>query len=318
MSVPNFELSKPEANLSLKQTDCGVFRAGGTKYHLNGWRKITRDPVILDFTQGVRVDFEGWPAQRDVLMEFRHSEKSRKLISEEVKAQNGRGVLEEIRDSDGQFISNIFIRPKPNGKVRLILDLSDLKVDLEYQHFKMENLQTAIDLCVPGCFLGSLDLSDAYYSVPIQEEDRRYLRFRWEGVLYQYTCLPNGLAQAPRKFQMKGHSCFGYIDDTFVMGETYEGCLDSLEELRELLISLGLKIHPDKSVFRPVRELTFLGYVINSVEMTVRPTEEKVEKMIRAIQELKRKIRARIREIAGIVGLMVDYVKGVEYGKAHY
>lgn len=147
--------------------------------------------------------------------------------------------------------------------------------------------------------------------------------------LLQYTCLPNGLAQAPRKFtkllkpvfaclQQTGHSCFGYIDDTFVMGETFEGCLESQERLRELLISLGLKIYSDKGVFKPVRELTFLGYVINSVEMMVRPTEEKVEKMIRAIPELNTKARARIREIVGITGLMVDYVKGVEYGKRHY
>lgn len=79
------------------------------------------------------------------------------------------------------------IWPKPNGKVRVIIDLSDLKMDLEYQHFKMENLQTAIDLCGTGCFMGSLDLSDAYYSVPIHEEDRKYLRFGWEGILFQYT-----------------------------------------------------------------------------------------------------------------------------------
>lgn len=147
----------------------------------------------------------------------------------------------------------------------------------------MENLQTAVDLCSPGCFMGSLDLSDAYYSVPILEEDRKFLRFRWNDKLFQYTCLPNGFAQAPRKFtkllkpvfaslQKRGFSCFGYIDDTFVMGESFEGCLDSLESLRELLISLGFKIHPDKSVLKPVRELTFLGYVINSVEMTVRPS----------------------------------------------
>lgn len=62
----------------------------------------------------------------------------------------------------------------------------------------------------------------------------------------------------------------------------------------------------------------FLGYIINSVEMTVRPTREKVEKMLKVIRELKRKTRAKIREIAGIVGLMVEYVKGVEYGKGHY
>lgn len=315
--------------LPSEKPDCGKFIAGGTRFNLRAWEQVTHDKVILGYTQGVKIDFVNWPEQWDILSEFRHSEKARDLISREILALQEKGVLEETRECEGQYLSNVFIRPKPNGKVRLIIDLSDLKVDLEYKHFKMENLQTAIDLCVPGCFLGSLDLSDVYYSVPVHEEDRKYLRFRWGEKTFQYTCLPNGLAQAPRKFtkilkpvfgklQQDGHSCFGYIDDTFVMGETFEGCLNSLNKLRELLIALGFKIHPTKSVFKPVQEITFLGYIINSVEMTVRPTQEKVEKMIRAILELKGKIRARIREIAGIGGLMVDYVKGVEYGKAHY
>lgn len=102
------------------------------------------------------------------------------------------------------------------------------------------------------------------------------------------------------------------------MGESFLGCQRSINKLKEVLISLGFKIHLVKSVFTPVQELVFLEYVINSVEMTVRPTLEKVQKMTKAIQELKRKPRARIREIAGIIGLMVDFVKGVEYDKAHY
>lgn len=93
----------------------------------------------------------------------------------------------------------------------------------------MESLQTAIDLCTLGCFMGSLDLSDAYYSVPVNDH-RKFLRFRWEGELLQCICLPNGLAQAPRKLtkilkpvfarlQEMGHSCFGYLDDMFTMGD---------------------------------------------------------------------------------------------------
>lgn len=112
----------------------------------------------------------------------------------------------------------------------MILDLSNLKGDLRYQHFKMESLQTAIDLMTPGCYMASLDLADAYYSVPVAESDRKFLRLRWEGQLYQYTCLHNGLAQAPRNFNKilkpifgslaeQGHTCFGYIDDTFIIGE---------------------------------------------------------------------------------------------------
>lgn len=50
----------------------------------------------------------------------------------------------------------------------MILDLSDIKADLTYQHFKMESLQTAMDIMQEGGYMASLDLADAYYSVPIE------------------------------------------------------------------------------------------------------------------------------------------------------
>ena len=48
--------------------------------------------------------------------------------------------------------------------------------------------------------MASLDLKDAYYSVSVNHSDRKYLRFVWQGVLYQFTCLPNGLSSCPRTF----------------------------------------------------------------------------------------------------------------------
>ena len=35
---------------------------------------------------------------------------------------------------------------------------------------------------------------------PIRSSDKKFLRFIWEGELYEFTCLPNGLPCAPRIF----------------------------------------------------------------------------------------------------------------------
>ncbi len=100
---------------------------------------------------------------------------------------------------------NIFLRPKKNGKFRLILNLKDLNQDIEYKKFKMETLECIIKMMRPNCFMASLDLSDAYYTVPVAEEDQGFLCFPWinqHGVrsIYSYTCSPNGLTSAPRDF----------------------------------------------------------------------------------------------------------------------
>ena len=46
----------------------------------------------------------------------------------------------------------------------MILDLTELNKKIEYKHFKMFNLRTALDLIEPGMWIASADLTDAYYS----------------------------------------------------------------------------------------------------------------------------------------------------------
>jgi len=46
--------------------------------------------------------------------------------------------------------------------------------------------------------MASVDLKDAYYSIPIAEEDRKFLMFEWKTKYYEFTCLPNGLSKNPQ------------------------------------------------------------------------------------------------------------------------
>ena len=81
---------------------------------------------------------------------------------------------------ENQFISNIFIQQKNNGKYRLILNLAKLNENINYRHFKMESLNTAMNLISRNCYFASVDLCDAYYTVTIASEHRKYLRFTWK------------------------------------------------------------------------------------------------------------------------------------------
>ena len=81
--------------------------------------------------------------------------------------------------------------------------------------------------------MASLDLKDAYYMVGVSPSHRKYLRFMWKDVLYQFTCLPNGLSSCPRKFtkllkppltelHKKGHISASSTDDLYLQGRTYD------------------------------------------------------------------------------------------------
>ena len=69
-----------------------------------------------------------------------------------------------------------------------------------YWHFKMDNLSTVLNMVRQDCYMTSIDLADAYYTVTVFCMDQKYLLVQLEGKLSKYTCLPNGLSSAPRIF----------------------------------------------------------------------------------------------------------------------
>jgi hypothetical protein len=64
----------------------------------------------------------------------------------------------------------------------------------------MENISSLIDLFRPNDFIATIYLKDAYFTVPIHADHSKFLRFRWNGLLYEFIVLPFGLASAPRVF----------------------------------------------------------------------------------------------------------------------
>ena len=51
-----------------------------------------------------------------------------------------------------------------------------------------------------GDYMCTLDLKDAYFCVPLKKESRKYVRFLWEGTLYDFLCLCFGLGPVPLIF----------------------------------------------------------------------------------------------------------------------
>jgi hypothetical protein len=61
----------------------------------------------------------------------------------------------------------------------------------------VENVRQTI---YPRDWVATINLKDAYFHVPIHPMARKFLRFGWKGVLYQFMALPFGLSPAPKVF----------------------------------------------------------------------------------------------------------------------
>ena len=180
-----------------------------------------------------------------------------------------------------------------------------------------------------NCYMASVDLRDAYCSVPIDKEYQIFLRFSWKGKLFQFTCLPNGLSCAPRLFtkilkpvyatlRMKGHLNVGYIDDSYLQGDTAHQCQTNVSDTCCLFTRLGFNIHPVKSVLKPVQCLVFLGFVLKSINMTVCLPTEKVLRIKERCSKLLSNASISIQELAEVIGLLVSSFPGVIHGPLFY
>ena len=299
------------------------FIAGRLKQFSSQWQHITSDPFILDSVQHYKIEFVAeFPQQEVVPRGIGFSTQEQYIIEKEIEKLLHEGVIEETTHCVGEYISTIFIRPKKDGTCRLILNLKSLNDHVEYHHFKMDTLQSAIRLMKRNCYMASVDLRDAYYLVPIHKEYQKFLRFSWKGKLFQFSCLPNGLSCAPRlftkilkpvyaTFRKKGHLNVGYIDDSYLQGDTAHQCQTNVTRL-------GFIIHPVKSVLKPVQCLVFLGFVLNSINMTVCLPTEEVLRIKERCSKLLSNASISIQELAEFIGLLVSSFPGVIHGPLFY
>ncbi|CAG2203580.1 unnamed protein product [Mytilus edulis] len=193
----------------------------------------------------------------------------------------------------------------------------------------METFKSALELVKNKNFFAKLDIKDAYYSLGIKKEDRKFLRFTWKGQLYQFTAMPNGLSPAPRIFtkllkpvlsslRKEGYVNCAYIDDILLVGDTYEECLNNVQETMKLFDSLGFTIHKEKSVVVPAQNIEFLGFSIDSVSMVVKLAPKKVANIVELCRTLLRKCFVTIREFAQLIGKLVASEHGVLYAPVFY
>ena len=131
------------------------------------------------------------------------------------------------------------------------------------------------------------------FQYPCTLHSRGTLKLYWNGSLFYFTCLPNGLTSAHGVFtkllktviatlRQKGHVSSACIHDVFLQWDTKLQCLDNVEDTNRLLIDLGFYIHKEKSIFTPTTILTNLVYVFNTRHITISLTREKTLKSIEA------------------------------------
>jgi hypothetical protein len=306
------------------------FKGGCIRNRFDVWSSLTSDPEILQTVIGLPIDLIGEVPESNSF-QYPLSIEGTEFLKEEIQRLLIKGIIIRSYHEEGELISPIFLRPKSDGDgFRLILNLKRLNEVSEYHHFKMETLKSILTLVYPGVYMMKLDIKDAYYSVYINKVDQKLLKFQFMDTLYQFVALPNGYTGGPRKFtkllkpvlatlRKKGISLAAYLDDLIIFGASFFECWTNFLDTVELLRSLGFVIHPKKTTFMPSTCTEFLGFIIDSILMTVTLTLEKKQHIISMCDAIIHgSSSASIRDIAKLLGKISSSFIGVPLGRLHH
>jgi len=172
-------------------------------------------------------------------------------------------------------------------------------------------------------FMISIDLTKAYFQLPVHYNTRAYFGFKGlNNKYYCYNSMPFGLSTAPYLFDLfsktiariittiTGFMCEVYLDDFLIqISPTLETPKDELfARVRAILrffTMLGLQINKKSDIF-PSSELKWLGSLISATHTRVFPTIEKVEKLVNIVQQIDNKPSATLAEYQSMRGIFND------------
>ena len=306
-----------------------TFTGGQIALKIDRWCQITSDNQILRLVSGAHIPFLDAPPTSHTLPRTHFSPQLSVWLDEEISRLLRLHIIKQTTHEAGEFISPIFLTDKKDGGHRLILNLKQFNTYVPYHHFKMHGIPEITRLVSRNCFMAVIDIKDAYYSVPVDIESQKYLKFSWGDHLYQFCVLPNGLSPAPRWFtkllkppmatlRELGHVNSPYIDDIYLQGDSFLECKQNVTDTVNLLIDLNLFPHPAKTNVLISQEVDVLGFTINSRDMTIRLTLAKRHDLMPLLRQTLAKPSVKIRDLAMVIGKLVATFPGTTFGPLFY
>lgn len=233
-----------------------------------------------------------------------------------------------------KIISPMAVIPKTDGDVRLIHDCSRPHGEAVNDHCstdwhqKFSRVDDAAKLMKPGCYFAKVDLKSAYRSVGISEHSQQATGFTWTfnqtPVFLKDTKLPFGAKLSPgifhrltqavkRMMTRKGFDLLVvYLDDFLIIADSKEQCAAALAALIQLLRKLGFAIHWGK-VVDPTNIITFLGIELDSLCMTLRLPNAKLNSLRQELQGFLNRKRVTKRQLQSLAGRL-SWAAGVVRG----
>ena len=109
-----------------------------------------------------------------------------------------------------------------------------------------------------------------------------------------------------------------YLDDSWQMALTYEECEYVTALVYNTMVYCGFLPHPVKSILQPTQVIETLGFMINSITMTVTISPTKMKHTRDLCLALLKVKSCTIRHLCKVIGKLIAVFPACPLGKLHY
>ena len=225
--------------------------------------------------------------------------------------------------------------PKPNGSVRLILDLSSPRgssinegIDQDHYSVRYCSFDEAVDRIRglgPSAYLAKVDIKHAFRLCPVLPQQWHLLGFSWDNRFYFDMRLPFGSRSSPALFNdfadllawilvQNGLEGLLHYDDFLISTRGRASCLQQLDTLLDFFRWLGIPVAIEKTV-GPAQILIFLGIEIDVVARIIRLPADKFRELQVNLQRWALKRKCTKRELLSLIGSLSFACKVVKPGR---
>ena len=194
----------------------------------------------------------------------------------------------------------------------MCIDFTDLNDACPKDCYPLPRIEQLIDQTGGYEYLSSLDANSGYHQIPMAREDEDKTAFITPNATYCYTAMPFGLKNAGATFQRTANKIFKsqigknlevYVDDMLVKSRSFQGHLQDLLEIMQVIHQYGIKLNPKKSMFA-FQKGKFLGHIVSREGIQPNPSKLKAisdmisPQNVKEVQRLTGRIIALSRFIA--------------------
>jgi reverse transcriptase-like protein len=137
---------------------------------------------------------------KPVKQKLRHQGKERiEAAKEEVEKLLKASFIRECKYSD--WLSNVVLVKKPNGKWRMCVDFTDLNKACPKDDYPLPKIDRLVDSTAGHALLSFMDANAGYHQIPLAPEDQPHTAFITNAGVYCYNVMPFGLKNAGATYQ---------------------------------------------------------------------------------------------------------------------